>query len=261
MLRLRLLLVLVLTTVLSSYGNAAPLVAQFIWQGEGTLNGQPAVSLFVLEQPFNSDDVVAGPTAGSWRWTAPVVSLPATISIAGGDLLTVTEDLSLTVDATSVRLTSASGLGIGYFGSLGSYDLKSTKATMSLATDPFGNQTFPTDQGPFVGFNRGNTAFGVGIADSVAGDYSGNGVVDAADYPVWRDHLGANQLLNRSPLISGPVGSEDYEFWKSQLTGPIAAIFGTPVPEPHSLVVCAGIVMVFLLRFLGYPARRERFET
>jgi autotransporter-associated beta strand protein len=69
----------------------------------------------------------------------------------------------------------------------------------------------------------------------VAGDYNNNGLVDTADYTVWRDHLGQTfQLSNEGEGISeGTVDQDDYEFWvsnfgqvASQSTG-IATLEGT----------------------------------
>ena len=43
-----------------------------------------------------------------------------------------------------------------------------------------------------------------GTPVSVPGDYNDNGIVDAADYTVWRDHLGQTfALANRSSMLSG----------------------------------------------------------
>ena len=76
----------------------------------------------------------------------------------------------------------------------------------------------------------------------VAGDYNGNGIVDAADYTVWRDHLGqAFSLPNRSSLNSGPIGQADYDFWKSRfgLTSGSGSLSGSSVPEPTSVALLA----------------------
>ena len=49
------------------------------------------------------------------------------------------------------------------------------------------------------------------------GDYNQNGVVDAADYTVWRNNLGANIALpNEDPdQTPGWVTAEDYDVWKA----------------------------------------------
>jgi hypothetical protein len=88
---------------------------------------------------------------------------------------------------------------------------------------------------------------------NVPGDYSGNGVVDAADYTIWRDRLGQPfTLLNVNPaaVTPGMVDQEDYNFWKMRFGatsgsgtggvsgGPLAA---GAVPEPSAgllAIVC-----------------------
>ncbi len=71
------------------------------------------------------------------------------------------------------------------------------------------------------------------IFAGVPGDYSDNGVVDAADYTVWRDHLGQTfQLTNEGPFTPGEVTAEDYTFWKEQFGLPGAGSGAVGVPEP-----------------------------
>ena len=58
-------------------------------------------------------------------------------------------------------------------------------------------------------------AFSVPVG--VAGDYNNDGKVDAADYTVWRDHLGQTFALpNEMPgVTTGMVTQEDYDYWKA----------------------------------------------
>jgi hypothetical protein len=51
----------------------------------------------------------------------------------------------------------------------------------------------------------------------IAGDYNEDFAVNAADYTVWRDHLGqAFQLPNEGNDVSpGMVDQDDYDFWKA----------------------------------------------
>lgn len=73
-----------------------------------------------------------------------------------------------------------------------------------------------------------------------AGDYNGDGSVDAADYTVWRNGLGATStLLNRSPSNTDPlVNQDDYAFWKANFgeggSGSGRSSAGA-VPEPATL--------------------------
>jgi hypothetical protein len=80
------------------------------------------------------------------------------------------------------------------------------------------------------------------VITPVAGDYNQNGVVDAADYSVWRDHLGQTfQLPNEGGSASpGIVNAADYDFWKLRFgqtsgSGSVAAA----VPEPASVVLAS----------------------
>jgi hypothetical protein len=81
----------------------------------------------------------------------------------------------------------------------------------------------------------------------VLGDYNKNGVVDAADYTVWRNNVGqpASALMNRNPLLSGVIGPDDYAYWKSRFgatsgSGSGSLVGGaTSVPEPTTFVSLA----------------------
>ena len=48
------------------------------------------------------------------------------------------------------------------------------------------------------------------------GDYNDNGVVDAADYAVWRDNLGASITLPNEAVTPGVVNQADYDEWKAR---------------------------------------------
>ena len=116
-------------------------------------------------------------------------------------------------------------------GRLSEYFVRSTGSTLSAAGirtlgDAYDSSVF--------GNGNGDLAFTYGITGSsklltgtvtyigtapagVVGDYNGNGIVDAADYTVWRDHLGQSfALQNRDPANgSGPISAADYTSWKS----------------------------------------------
>ena len=78
---------------------------------------------------------------------------------------------------------------------------------------------------------------------ALIGDYNDNGVVDAADYTVWRDKLGAAGSTlgaNRDPANgSGPVSAADYNSWKANFGSSLGSGNGSSsglssVPEPSS---------------------------
>jgi hypothetical protein len=89
-------------------------------------------------------------------------------------------------------------------------------------------------------------------AEQILGDYNGNGIVDAADYTVWRDLLNQNLSLpgeNPDAVTPGVVNQEDYEYWVSRFGattnpaggGSLAGVGGA-VPEPTTaLMLMLGI--------------------
>jgi hypothetical protein len=82
---------------------------------------------------------------------------------------------------------------------------------------------------------------------AVPGDYSRNGIVDAADYLVWRKRLGTNyQLFNEvSGVTPGMVTAADYAAWRARFgntSGAGSASVLLAVPEPGTLAYAAGCI-------------------
>jgi hypothetical protein len=82
---------------------------------------------------------------------------------------------------------------------------------------------------------------------AVAGDYNQNGVVDAADYVVWRDRLGAGSLPNEGGISPGAVDTADYNFWRSRFgatsgagAGSAVGVRAVPEPTTWAFIVIAG---------------------
>ena len=75
------------------------------------------------------------------------------------------------------------------------------------------------------------------LPSGVAGDYNNNGIVDAADYTVWRDNFGSNHVLPNDST-PGLVTADDYDVWKSNfgIAAGNEASAGAVVPEPAGAV-------------------------
>ncbi len=71
----------------------------------------------------------------------------------------------------------------------------------------------------------------------VVGDYNNDGVVNLADYTVWRNNLGGSSLPNEG-ATPGIVDQQDYDVWKSNFGQSAAASLGSSqVPEPSTLLI------------------------
>ena len=88
-------------------------------------------------------------------------------------------------------------------------------------------------------------------AGGTPGDYNGDGKVDAADYTVWRDHLGSVSSLPFNDSTPG-VDQNDYTVWKQNFGAGSGsgASSASAVPEPCGLVLLAigGLLAISLRR-------------
>ena len=93
----------------------------------------------------------------------------------------------------------------------------------------------------------------IGIAPGVPGDYNDNGVVDGADYVLWR---------NGGPLQNevdnpGTVNAADYTAWRARFGNTsgsgsgLGGAAGVPEPATLGLGLCVGMMLL---------ARRFRTE-
>ena len=104
------------------------------------------------------------------------------------------------------------------------------------------------------------------VVNQLAGDYNLNGVVDAADYTVWRDTLGqaVTAMSGADGDGDGLIDNDDYDVWKSNFGDTLLPGAGAGsgagntagVPEPPSLVVVlAMFVTLFMARLSRAVAR------
>jgi len=91
----------------------------------------------------------------------------------------------------------------------------------------------------------------------LAGDYNNDGIVDAADYTVWRDNLGNDSTAlngngNETGMSLGIVDQADYAVWKANFGATtLSAVTNLPVPEPNTLFLSALAAVGMLCQRLG----------
>jgi hypothetical protein len=79
------------------------------------------------------------------------------------------------------------------------------------------------------------------------GDYNSDGLVDAADYTVWRDTLGSTTTLAADGNGDGLVDTADYDLWRAGFGSSLApGLAPQGVPEPATLVLLATVLAVGL---------------
>jgi len=94
------------------------------------------------------------------------------------------------------------------------------------------------------------------LAVKLAGDYNDNGIVDAADFTVWRSLLGNTLDPRADGDTNGVIDINDYLVWKANfgMSAGVGSLLlaGQSVPEPSSSVLAAmGTLAVFLRRRRG----------
>jgi hypothetical protein len=89
------------------------------------------------------------------------------------------------------------------------------------------------------------------------GDYNGNGIVDAADYVVWRNMLGqTGPGLAADGNANGVVDNADYDFWRRRFgtmisTGGSTATASIPEPAIWIMLACGAVTMSYCRRIRG----------
>ena len=107
--------------------------------------------------------------------------------------------------------------------------------------------------------NNYNTALdnvSVNAVPGTPGDYNSNGLVDAADYVVWRKNSGTTNVLPNDP-IGGTIGTVQYNQWRSHFGQTAGSGGGASVsfavPEPATLVLLTIVAAGWCVR-RGRPA-------
>lgn len=121
-------------------------------------------------------------------------------------------------------------------------------AAMQGITGQFQQVTFPQTQDVMWQLDYQQNS--LDLVAGIPGDYSGNGVVDAADYTVWRDSV-ATQSLQADGNNDGRVNAEDYLTWRTNFGQSIVALAESrSVPEPSGLVLAMLSLCVVVRRRL-----------
>lgn len=96
------------------------------------------------------------------------------------------------------------------------------------------------------------------IPAMLTGDYNNNGVVDAADYAVWRKNQGTTHTLPNDPT-GGTIGPTQYTQWRTHFgqtagigTSFSPALASSTIPEPSTLAL-----ITLAAATLHLPRRRQ----
>lgn len=130
--------------------------------------------------------------------------------------------------------------------SMASYAVSGNEATLTVPLNFFyGGGT------PVVQFTGTLVATASLVDDELIGDYNEDGTVNAADYTVWRDNVGATDTLANDD-IGGVIGTAHYDQWRAAF-GNSGSGGSAAVPEPTALVLAVAALI------LGCVYRHKKF--
>jgi hypothetical protein len=254
--------------------------------GSATLTNDPGGILagtgtFVINGALNQLGTIApGNSTGTLTFSSSITNHGSSvldIEIAGvgdADLLVVNGTATLAGTLNVTLIDSGGGPFVPNVG-----DMFTILTATSPITTMFDEPVLPSSAGGFdvdwlVHYNALDVTLEVAsvTAAGLPGDYNQNGVVDAADYTVWRDTLGqmggdlAADGSGATPGVpDGTVDQLDYDLWKSHFGETLdigAAAIGSATapaaaPEPANIsLIGVTVLLVSLLRRQGYAKTR-----
>jgi hypothetical protein len=183
----------------------------------------------------------SGATLGTGGATGLAGDLTSTGTLAidiGGAVANSYDSWNVSGTATLSGVLSVDAIG-GFTPTAGQSFTVLTAGSVSAAGLTLGGP----DAGLFTLVKNANSlVLQAGAAPGVLGDYNGNGVVDAADYVLWRK---GGPLLNQGD-DPAHVNQGDYTYWRSRLGATSGSgLSGAAVPEPAAaaLLLIAGLAL------------------
>jgi autotransporter-associated beta strand protein len=195
---------------------------------------------------------------------APGASI-GTLTVDGTVSFDASSHFAIEISGTTVDLLDANGLNITNGAMLDILPVGNVTAgqyVIAMANSISGMFALNAPAGFSIAHNATSIVLTApDFSGGVAGDYNEDGVVDAADYTVWRDRLGqSTPLPNTDPTdMDGQVTTAEYNFWKSRFgatsgAGSSDLNRGTgAVPEPTS----CGLVLLAFATILGAGRHRQ----
>jgi autotransporter-associated beta strand protein len=174
--------------------------------------------------------ILSGPTTG-----ISTLSITNPILATGKDVYVSATRTALDLNFSGTNTVHAlyldnSAQAAGTYGAVGSSDPNDIEVAWITGTGQLIVSTQPTP--------------------GVPGDFNNNGVVDAADYVLWRK--GGN--LQNEISAPGTVNGQDYLDWKGRfgaISGSGTSLGGSTIPEPAAWILLASIVPLMGRRSVG----------
>ncbi|TWT97675.1 Autotransporter-associated beta strand repeat protein [Botrimarina colliarenosi] len=198
----------------------------------GSNTGNNVLKPIIADSPTN---VVNLDKTGAGKWILQGANTYTGDTTIESGVLSITN--SFLADAADVSIDAGAIFDLSFAGTdtIGALFLDGASKPMGTYGAIGSGAQFETS------FLTGTGLLGVtAVVDSlVTGDYNNDGIVNAADYTVWRDNEGAAAGTLPNDLTGGTIGPAQYTQWKDNYgsTTPAAAALSAAVPEPTALLL------------------------
>ncbi len=208
--------------------------------GSGSASGFRNVSE-VLQLSFNQDVHFESLFLGS---VSGAGAEPVILSLLSGDNpfagLSGYDSDGFTTDGSSITFTRTDGAGSLFI----PYGADGRDPILVTAGTVLGLSTNPSAEGGVLLRMLSATI----VSDGVLGDFNNNGIVDAADYVLWRKLNTTSNTLPNDGGLGSPIRDEHYALWRTNFGEPLLGVGSASVPEPSCLtalllaaaVLCGG---------------------
>ncbi len=225
------------------WGNGLTYIPVNVWPSL-TNSGSNTLAIWDSETAYNSE-----PVTGVGRTTQNSVAAITYDTATGQGWPSV-------VDGSSIRLrslTSNPNVGANWARSFigdGAGTKRATTIYQSTVDHPGGDVGSPGFAPPIA-------------APFLAGDYNGNGTVDAADYVLWRAAFDSSSTLPND-TTPGSVTAADYDVWRANFgrtSASSSALESAAVPEPAGTVMILSAIFGFGWHALSIRRRANNFVS
>jgi len=214
-------------TLIGTFEDAAPIAPRHLWlPGVAQYKFREVTAEGGLGEVLSMNDKTSMAVVDSVAYDPPPPNTPPTRKYS-----------SVSAEILGISIGYGDLYGIGFEGQWAdATGLASGTYWLEVTVNPYGDSS----EGRIVESDYTNNTTRI-LVDLLPGDYNDDGIVDAADYTVWRNTLGESVSILTTGADGngdGTISAADYQVWKSNFGKTLAAPgVGAAVPEPVGLTL------------------------
>jgi len=201
------------------------------------------------------DGIGITPASGIYELTSGTLEIEIGGTTAGSGYDAVQSTGAVIINNSTLDVTLTGGFAPN---SSNSFTIITATGGGGVSGTGFTHQNLPDlPGGLYFGLSQGVGSVTLSV-EGVLGDYNKNGVVDAADYVVWREMFGQmGSGLAADGSRDGKIDKDDYDAWRaafgqvapgSAAGNGVSSFVSVPEPTAFSLLLSAGVSLLIISR-------------